>query len=65
MIKDTNSTLDSVLEELEKLEIKYKHLSRVAVTKFNDSVSHFKFVGKSRGINEAIKIVKKTSKTLK
>jgi hypothetical protein len=54
-----SDVMNSILSELEELKTKYSGESKIAVTEFNDNVSHFKLVGKVRGLNEAIKIVKK------
>jgi archaellum component FlaC len=48
-----------ILNELEDLKSKYKGLSKSAVSDFEDNVSHFKYVGKVRGLNDAIEVVKK------
>lgn len=54
-----SDVMNSILGELEDLKTKYNNQSKIAVSEFNDNVSHFKFVGKVRGLNEAIEVVKK------
>ncbi len=56
---DIPHVMNSILGELEDLKTKYNNQSKIAVSEFNDNVSHFKFVGKVRGLNEAIEVVKK------
>jgi archaellum component FlaC len=54
-----SDVMNSILNELEQLKSKYKGLSKSAVSEFEDNVSHFKYVGRTRGINDAIELVKK------
>jgi len=54
-----SDVMNSILNELEELKTKYSDQSKISVTEFEDNVSHFKFVGKVRGLKEAMKIVKK------